>query len=338
MFRYYVVLMRKSLCRCVLPLAFSLAVVAIAQADNGAPTGDALNLDPLIGECKANNWSLGFVLRQDFTDISLFDCPTAETLKSAVGSRVSLTFDELAHTTSVSVDGLAAGALRYYGEGEPFLGLVLGPYVQGTGMYQFESPSSPSKTIDTVTAGAYAEVGFDSRINWQNYFRIRGGEVYGNSGTIGSDTIIGEWIPVYDPLRIGTTGFVYGTRIDYLFSPELMAQYDQLVYGPNKYVLFSTSNEALRIGPEGVLKLWVDARHISDPLLEMIAERTTISITYHASWDAYSGRSYSWLQPVLTYNLDRDGHFALSASYGYGNSETTANMTSQFKLGLAGKF
>ncbi len=267
----------------------------------------------------------------------MFDCPPKD-ISKAVGSRVSLTFDELAHTTSISVDGLAAGALRYYGDGEPFLGVVLGPYVQGTGMYQFESSSAPSKTIDTVTTGGYAEFGFDNRLNWQNYFRIRGGEVYGNSGMIGSDTVIGEWMPVYDPLHIGTSWYIKDTKIEYQFSPELMVQYDQLVYGPKKYLLFSTNNDALRIGPEGVLKLWVDSRHISDPILETIAERTNISITYHASWDTYSGRSYSWLQPVLTYNLDSEGHFALSAGYGYGNSETTANMTSQLKLGLAGKF
>jgi hypothetical protein len=57
-----------------------------------------------------------------------------------------------------------------------------------------------------------------------------------------------------------------------------------------------------------------------------------------ASQDAYSGRNYSWVQPVSTYNFDDAGHFALSASYGYGNLEATANMASQFKVGLAGKF
>jgi hypothetical protein len=40
----------------------------------------------------------------------------------------------------------------------------------------------------------------------------------------------------------------------------------------------------------------------------------------------------------LTVNLNPDDHFAISASYGYGNSETTANKTSQIKLGLAAKY
>jgi hypothetical protein len=327
--------------RVIIWVICSFTASAVARADDGGPISGAPNLDPLIGECKENKGSLGFILRQDFTDISLFECPTADNLKKAVGSRLSLTFDELAHTTSISVDGLAAGALRYYGDGRQFEGVVLGPYVQGTGMYQFESPSAPSKTIDTVTAGGYAEFGFnDPLVHWQNYFRIRGGEVYGNSGMIGSDTVIGEWMPVYDTdtVHIGTSSYIKGTKIDYQFSPELLVEYDQLVYGPKKYLLFSTSNDALRIGPEGVLKLWVDSRRIGDQFLETIADRTIISITYHASWDTYSGRSYSWLQSVLTYNLDPGGHVALSAGYGYGNSETTANMTSQFKVGLAGKF
>ncbi len=250
-----------------------------------------------------------------------------------------MTFDELAHTSSVSIDGLAAGTLRYYGDGRPFEGIVLGPYVQGTEMYQFASSSAPSKTVDTVTAGAYAEIGVDSLlVNWQNYFRIRGGEVYGSSGLIGSDTVVGEWIPVYGPWRIGTSSYIPGTLIDYQFTPELMVEFDRQVYGPKKYLLFLTSDEALEVGPDGVLKLWVDPLHIADPVLHAIANSATISITYHASWDAYSGRNYSWLQPVLTYNLTDDGTLALSASYGYGNSEATANMTSQFKIGLAGKF
>lgn len=266
----------------------------------------------------------------------MFDCPDPDHLKSAVGSRLSLTFDELAHTSSISVDGLAAGALRYYSDDGPFSGIVLGPYLQGNEMFQFSSSSAPSKTSDTVTAGGYAEFGFSTSAA-QNYFRIRGGEVFGSSGT-GSETFVGEWMPVYESLNIGTSSYIPGTLIDYRFSPELMVQYDQLEYGPNKYLLFSTHNDALRIGPQVVLKLWVDPRHIADPFLQTIADKTTISITYHASQDTYSGRNYSWFQPAMTYNLDDGGHFALSASYGYGNLEATANRASQFKLGLAGKF
>jgi hypothetical protein len=281
----------------------------------------------------------GFILRQDFTDISLYDCPSQQNLLNAVGSRVSLTFDELAHKTSASIDGLAAGVLRFRSDVQsPLVGVAIGPYVQGNGMNQFETSTSPSKTTDTLTAGGFIEFAIrDAADNSRSYFRFHGGETFGNTG-IGSNTFVGEWIPVYGAFNIGTQYHIPGTTIDYIFSPEIMVQYDQLVYGPNKYRLFSTNNDAFRVGPQIVVKLWVDSYNIDNSILRLIAERTTVSITYHASTDVYSGRSYSWLQQALTYNLDDSGHFAISASYGYGNSEATANMTSQVKLGLAAKF
>lgn len=327
--------MRALFGRSVVFMACAFVFAAVARADDAA-TGATAGRPLLWGACEKGQASVGFVLRQDFTDISMFDCPDADHLKSAVGSRLSLTFDELAHTTSISVDGLAAGALRYYSYDGPFSGIVLGPYLQGNEMFQFASSSVPSKTSDTMTAGGYAEFELSSSAA-QSYFRIRGGEVFGSSGT-GSETFVGEWMPVYESLNIGTSSYIPGTPIDYRASPELMVQYDQLVYGPNKYLLFSAHNDALRIGPEVVLKLWADSRLIADPFLQTIADRMTVSITYHVSQDIYSGQNYSWLQPALIYNLDDGGHFALSASYGYGNLEATANRASQFKVGLAGKF
>jgi hypothetical protein len=317
-----------------------LCYPAMSRAATNAPDGNSAAA-PDLSRCEPNKPYLGFILRQDFTDISLLSCPN-DGLKNAVGTRVTLTFDELAHTTAVSVDGLAAGVVRILGDKNPgntFLGVVFGPYLQGNEMYQFESSTKPSKTVDTLTAGGYVEFGFDNPFIPQaaNYYRIRGGEQFGNSG-IGSNTFVSEWLPVYETLHIGTPYFIPGTIFGFQCSPELMAQYDQLEYGPNKYLLFSKDNDAFRIGPEVVLKLFLDPRLVLDEPFHAIAEHASVSITYHASWDTYSGRDYSWLQTTLTYNLNDAGNFALSASYGYGNAEATANMTSQIKVGLAAKY
>jgi len=318
-------------------IALLLGSGALAQANDAAGGANTSITD-------ASCAPFSFILRQDFTDIPLFDCPTSpQSLKNAVGSRVSLTFDELAHTTSVSVDGLAAGVWRPKIDGpDAFITLLAGPYVQGNGMDQFATPTNPSKTTDTFTAGGFLEFGIGdvstySTTRTVSYFRFHGGETFGNSG-IGSDTFVGEWMPVVGAFHIGTPYYLEGPNIWYIFSPELMVQYDQLVYGPKKYLLFATNPDAFRAGPEVVIKLWVDSGNITDQTLRLIAERTTLSITYHATTDVYSRRRYSWLQPVLTYNLDKGGHFALSASYGYGNAEASANMTSQIKVGLAAKF
>ncbi len=67
-----------------------IAATDFARADSPAD-GNGLNLNALVGKCAPNEGSLGFVLRQDFTDISLFDCPAPD-LKNAVGSRVLFDF------------------------------------------------------------------------------------------------------------------------------------------------------------------------------------------------------------------------------------------------------
>jgi len=326
--------------------------------DNDAPAGSPANSFKL-SSCQPGTWSIDGIVRQDFNDggISPFTCPTDPSpvnpeagrhLVEAVGARASVTFDQLAHTTAVAIDGLGAMVIRYYGAD---LGLALGPYVQGNGTDQFASANSGSQTTETVTAGGFAQLVFtnDFGIHGEDYFRIRAGEVnggIGSSAVIGSTTVIGEWLPVFDVgnHRIGIEDYSPdgdNTSIRYSFAPELMVQYDQLDYGPNKYLLFSTNNQAFRIGPQVVLKLWNDKDKVPvdivDPI-RWILQQTSVSITYHASWDTYSGRAYSWVQPALTVNLNPDDHFAISASYGYGNSETTANKTSQIKLGLAAKY
>jgi hypothetical protein len=278
-----------------------------------------------------------FVLRQDFSDISLFDCPDKRALFNAVGSRLSTTFDELAHTTSISVDGLVAGVVRTSGQGT-FLGTVFGPYLQGNASYQFASGNMDSKTTDTLTGGAFLQTGFDDLTGrGTNYFRIRGGEAIGSTGIV-TNTIVGEWLPVYDRLFIGTQQNVTGTRVEYVFAPELMFQYDSLASGTNKYLLFTAHDEALRVGPQVVLKFWYDPIYVNDPILKAFLQQSTVSLTFHSSWDAYLGRNYNWFQSTFTYNLTETGNYAVSASYGCGNSETTGNQTSQIKVGLAAKF
>jgi hypothetical protein len=102
-------------------------------------------------------------------------------------------------------------------------------------MYQFESSTKHSKTVDTLTAGGYVEFGFDNPFisGAANYYRIRGGEQFGNSG-VGSNTFVGEWLPVYEKLHIGTPYFIPDTIFCFQCSPELMVQYDQPEYGLKK--------------------------------------------------------------------------------------------------------
>jgi len=282
-----------------------------------------------------------FALRSDFNDLGPLPCPYAA--KQAQGASASATYNELTHQESVSIDGLAALAFRQPGDYATFFhGLSAGLFVQEDATYLFQPTATQSKTSDTITSGAYTQIALRDpflRYGAEDLFRFRGGQVDGSTGTYYS-TFVGEWIPAYGP-KYGNIGTVTdaGKNILYVFAPELMVQYDQLEGGPNKYLLFSSRNQDLRIGPEAVLQAWsTPSPSTPEPLKTFLAGTSTL-ITFHESWDSYTGRNFMWAAASITYTFDAlSGHFGVSASYGYGNSETTGNLTNQVKLGLSAKF
>jgi hypothetical protein len=74
------------------------------------------------------------------------------------------------------------------------------------------------------------------------------------------------------------------------------------------------------------------------PMADFLSKASAL-LSYHVAWDAYTGTNYYYAAASLTYTFDAfGGHLGISASYGYGNSETTGNLTNQVKLGLSGKF
>jgi hypothetical protein len=315
---------RLVMCLCASLLgALPLANTAQADPANGDPWG----VWAPLGKCETGKNSISLELRQDFNSFDTIACPTLQSLFQEQGAKVSLTFDELAHRTSASADGVAALLFRHYFSGdEGITGLAIGPYVQFDGTQQFQSSTSPSQITDTVTAGGVAQIGINNAFGWgEDNFRLRAGEVQGSSG-ITSNTVVGEWIPYYPFSR---DQFQFSPVIIRAI-PEIMVQYDSLVSGPKKYLLFAQDSFALRIGPQIQFRFWVHAD--SDSILS----KMLLTLVYHPSVEVYTGRGLSWAQATLSYNLTTN--FAISASYGYGNSETTGNNTSQAKLGLALKF
>jgi len=312
---------------------YVLATTNIVHAGPAPSTADQMSNWAPWGNCDPGKNSINVELRRDFFSFDTVACPTPGSLSQDQGAQVSATFDELAKQTSASLDGVVALLIRHYFSGGLGLpgdtsptGLAFGPFVQFDGTNYFESATSPSKTTETVTAGGVAQIGFNNVFGLgEDNFRLRAGEIDAPSAAIVSNTVVAEWIPYYafsrDQFQL--------SPIVFRVIPEVILQYDRLVSGPNKYVLFADNNYALRIGPEVQLRIWV--AHSSDPILS----KMLFTVTYHASNETYTGREFSWVQAGLTYNLT--DHFGLSASYGYGNSEITANNTSQIKLGLSGK-
>lgn len=311
--------------------------------------------DPMVAatassgpSCAPRTSGFDFSLRSNFNDLGPMTCP--RDLISAKGATVSTTNNQLTGQYSASLDGLAALAYRYYGNGS-LIGYSLGPYIQGDDTYQFEPTSSQAHNGYTVTTGGFAEIAFydpfTRNLHGIDDLRIRAAEITSNTGTT-SSSFVGEWIPAYVlgryyniglPNQIGNTAFYYTP------SPELMVQYDRLVSGPNKFLLFSSRNEALRIGPEIVLLLNVDKNQLPADLPQSVRDllgNTSALITNHETWDTYTGTEYSWTAISLNYTFpgrnNLPSNFGLSLSYGYGNSEATGNKTNQFKLGLAAKW
>jgi hypothetical protein len=274
--------------------------------------------------------SVKFVLRKDFSDIDLFTAVSANS--EADGAELSWTRDRTAKDTIWSADGVAAIAYSYITNNySSVVGFAVAPYAK----FNEEFHSNPDNSdTNVVTAGGSGEIGIHNILGLRgvDYFRARWARTDDRVANTRADQVTGEWIPTYLRLR----GEIPGTRLIVNFRPELMVQYDRQADGlpPS---LFSGQQQALRVGPEATLKLNVLTSGLSLPAwLETLASLTG-TVTYHWWTETYSHRNSSWLTTALTYNLDKDGNVALSASYKRGMIEETGKQADIVKISLTAK-
>jgi hypothetical protein len=277
-------------------------------------------------------------LRADFNDLGPTVCPNNDPFQ-VIGATVSVADNLLTSKTSGAVDGLAALTGRIYGPAaSTFAGLSAGLFVQVNDTYQFQS--APSLNSDSVTYGAFTQLVLNNDFGFDS-FRLRGGEVTGSSGT-NSKSLVAEWTPAYNlgsPISFGIPIPIPGSSLAYTLLPDLMVQYDTYESGPNKALIFSTSNQSLRIGPQLAMQFsFVRAAFSNsvDPRLADFLSATFATVTYHASEDVYSGRKYSWTSVSLSHSFN--AYFGVTASFGSGASEGTGNLSRQAKAGVSIKF
>jgi hypothetical protein len=315
--------------------SLTFVVTAAFAGDPAAPPPP-----PLPIGCAPLQYSWDFSLRSSFNDLGPQSCPRG--LLSAEGATLSGANNLLTGQYSASVDGLAALAYRFHGQGG-FHGVSMGAYLQADDSYQFEPTKTQTYNGDTLTSGGFTEFSFNNPlingIHEIDDFRFRGGETFGSAG-ITSTTFVGEWIPSYTlgPVLIAIPERIPNTALWATISPELMVQYDQLDSGPNKYTIFAARDEALRIGPQVMLTLNVQEDELPAALPKSwrsFIASTSATITNHESWDSYIGKEYSWTMVAFTYTNPDMPNFGVTATYGYGNSEATGIKTNQVKLGLA---
>jgi hypothetical protein len=325
-----------------------IPLVALAQSLSQTAAADNDNCD-MRSDSPDHPFSV--LLRNDFNDFGPLSCTRHSV--SAQGATVSGADNLLTNQNSALVDGLLA-VVHTHSDPSPaatLMGYSVGAYVQGNDTYQFQPTSTQQYNGDTVTPGAYGEIALRNPINelhgFDN-FRLHGGEAFASTGTR-SDSLVAEWIPAYsiarylspgEPQRIGTS------PLSYVFSPELMVQYDHFEGGPKTATLFSSRFDALRVGPQFVLQLRPNEKITSVAGGDFFAGSSLV-FTNHESWDEYTGKEYMWTSVAWNYTFkqvavfglpaDLSPHFGLSVSYGFGNSEQTGNLTKQFKIGLAAK-
>ena len=270
-------------------------------------------------------------LRLDFNNTALFGCPDTNSLIESEGAQITATYNSLTNTTSGSLDGIGAAVFRFKADNDSDViqGLRFGPYVQSDGTSQLATNTSPSKNTYQFTEGAFIQASFNPDSSDEiDYWRIRGGINESSTGTQ-SASVVAEYLPTNK--WFGSTRDLFGTGVLGIIYPDIILQYDHTISEPNTASLFFDHDEALRVGAQATATFYLANRN-NVPVISNLA----LGVTYHASTDALSGRGYSWVLTTLSYQIT--SNFGIAASYGRGNSELTANDTSQVKLGLTAKF
>lgn len=279
----------------------------------------------IFGNCPG----LGLILRKSWTDIDLGACP--QPVAKATGAVLSYSNDQIKHNTVWTAQGTAA--LIY---APP----ISGPNVFSAGVYTSlnkitnSSGSLATSNVDTVGYGGFLQYGFINATDQAysaNYFRVRAGATDDNLKGTTSAHVIAEWIPVYDDgsLRIHSPIPIPGTPALIRFDPELVGQFVEAT-GPKNLTAFNNRHDALPIGPQLTVRLY--------PGTSDFWSHFVPSVSYWWAYEPYSARTITWLDASLAYNLDKDGHLALSVSYERGNNiDTAGTLTNMYLLSLSAK-
>jgi hypothetical protein len=304
----------------------ALAVkMPVAGSGNTAATGAGSVTNNIFGSCPG----FGFFLRKNWTDIDLLSCPTDAS--KATGALLSYSDDWVKRDTTWSAIGTAA--LIY----APGNGFSTGVYTSVDKVTNSASAQA-SSNANQIGFGGFLQYGvvnapLNSNVYSANYFRLRAGAVEDNIKNTTNANIIAEWIPVYYDLdeKIGFHAPIPipGTAAVFRIDPEILAEYVD-VTGKKQTSSFNTQTEALPVGPQVTLRLYPGT---SDFWAHFVP-----TLSYWLAYEPYSGRSISWLDDSLAYNLDKDGHLALSFSYQRGNNvDTAGTFTKMYLVSLTGK-
>ncbi len=242
-----------------------LALFAIGCCLLDPTAGLAQDSVPTRGDCDSSQ-TVTFLLRQNFSDIQLFDC--ASKVATAKGAEFSWSNDRVARDEAWTVNGMAAVAVSVRGDLSEntgrigFMGATLAPYVQ---LNRETHSANTQKNTDTTIYGVSLEVGLDASALGRHYLRT---SLSGVDDQIKNTNFFHakfEWIPANKAICVGTACGVFASeqlsaspgmpQLMYRFSPEFKIQYDNALES-SKPILFSGKDQSMRIGPEINFLTW----------------------------------------------------------------------------------
>jgi hypothetical protein len=291
-----------------------------------------------------------FALRRKLSDLGLSgSCPTPYNDPSVNGALFSYGGDAVGHNQTWTVQGLATLLYstnpilpRPYNAAEApaysLEGLTFGPYFQSNTILN----SSKTKSSGNTEAFSYGALGGityapTSGIGLYHNFEFSLGGTTNTLTHVGSYSQMLQYVPVLDPIfwapnRIGQLPLYWQ------FDPSLIAQFDQSSgHGKTGRLAFNNEYNSIRLGPQLMLKLTPNPNITEIDAGLLALERFSATVTYHWAYETVGDRALPLFSAEVDYTLDRDKHFAFSATYQRGNDEITGIYTNQYLLGLTGK-
>ncbi|MGV1760156.1 hypothetical protein ACQZ6F_30300 [Rhizobium sp. A22-96] len=281
---------------------------------------------------KKNSSGTAAYLRDSFTDLGFFGEDRFNLSKSK-GASVSFTKDRVAHDNELNFKGVLFLSTFSDGSyGGRYTGWSIGPYI-GANVDRHSARSK--KDSETYIGGVAAELGTDYA-GFDQFYRLSTGGVRDVVANTTSLKVKAEFFPVLrrepdNPLScIGRPCTIPDIDLLYVLTPELFAIYGNSF--ENHGDAFSGERDDLRLG--GQVSLLLQPAFLQKTALSRLYGR----ITYQWAEEVMSSKPFYNLDFSTWYNLDEDGHIALSASYTRGRDEDTAERLDKLVVGLTGKF
>lgn len=273
----------------------------------------------------------GFMLRSAYEAIGVLTAPKDP--KKASGAQIGYVYnadnDEYTANLSGAVELFQSWRIKPDSTGRATIPpgtLREAAAVVGAEFNRKINSASPAKDINSLTFRAGGEVGIQG---WgrEDYHFFRS-SIFDATDFDFYKQVVGaefEYQPVYDPWGIGQFKPIMGSPVEYRWRPILHLEYQNVLDAGGSAELAQAS-DYLFAGPvlTGELSFGL-------PLF--------IDVKYWAMWDLLGNADpFQYLEVGANWDLDKEGHAALTAKYRNGNIPKTRQPVNDVTLGLTVKY